>query len=363
MIASKKFWIGFALSAILLVVFFVTLDKDRLFDALTQANYLYLIPGVGLYLISVLFRTIRWRVLLLHMKPIGIGRLYPVVVVGYMANNLLPVRLGELVRSYYVSEREGISKTSALVTIFIERILDALTLLFFIAVVAVFVPLSGQAAGLAEVFGSRTGLTPTLIVIALSLPFLITFVALVLFAIFPDRVSTFSLTIIRPLPDRFEATIHDLVAMFLQGLIPLRNPRTLAMLFLLSLPIWLFETGLFVFTAMAFNLHTTFASAGDLILAMLSVTAIANIGSSIPAAPGGIGLFELIARETLVLLPLATIDRSVAGAFAFVVHMALLIPMIGLGQVFLWIEHLSLGRLSKAGQSDAASPNVVAQGD
>ena len=81
------------------------------------------------------------------------------------------------------------------------------------------------------------------------------------------------------------------------------------------------------------------------------VTAIANIGSSIPAAPGGLGLFELVARETLVLLPLAAVDRAAAGAYVAVVHAALLMPMIVMGQAFLWVQHVSLGSLSLAGRS------------
>jgi uncharacterized membrane protein YbhN (UPF0104 family) len=115
-------------------------------------------------------------------------------------------------------------------------------------------------------------------------------------------------------------------------------------------------------TAFAFGLHNVYQSFGDLVIAMLLVTAIANIGSSVPAAPGGVGLFELIARETLVLLPLAVVDRSVAGAFAAVVHAALLIPMIAMGQVFLWSAHLSLTRLSRAGSEDQAKTRVISQG-
>ena len=82
---------------------------------------------------------------------------------------------------------------------------------------------------------------------------------------------------------------------------------------------------------------------------MVLVMSIANLGSSVPSAPGGIGLFELVARETLVLIPLAVVDRSIAGAYVTVVHVALLLPMIILGQLFLWTQHLSLGALfSKA---------------
>ena len=93
---------------------------------------------------------------------------------------------------------------------------------------------------------------------------------------------------------------------------------------------------------------------------MVLVTAITNIGSAIPAAPGGLGLFEIIARETLVLGPLAAVERSVAAGYALVVHAALLLPMIVLGQAILWAGHISLGRLSRqeggGGPSGRAEP-------
>lgn len=346
-------WIGLAISVAFLALFLGTIDLGRMFDALADANYWWLIPGVGLYLTSVLFRTFRWQVLLRHMKPIPARRLYPVVVVGYMANNLLPMRLGELVRSYYVGEREGISKASALMTIFIERILDALTLLFFIAAIAIFVPV----AGLAEAFGDKTGVPWPLLVVAVSAPFVVAFSALMLFALYPAKTREFALSLIKPLPERFESSLQNLIDLFLQGLIPLRSPKTLAQLFVLSIPIWLFETGLFISVGFAFGLDDAFDNLGEMAVASVLVTSIANIGSSIPAAPGGIGLFELIARETLVQIPLASIDRSVAAGFAAVVHMSLLLPMIVLGQVFLWAEHLSLRNLSRAGQRASARSN------
>lgn len=359
MVGSKKFWVGIIFSALLLALFLLTGEPTRMLKALVQANYIFLIPGIGLYLVSVLFRTLRWRILLHHIKPIGIKRLYPVVVVGYMANNLLPMRLGEIVRSYYVGEREGISKTSALVTIFIERILDALTLLFFISIIVPFVSLTG----LVKAFGETSGIAGPLLVAALTVPFITAFAVLVLFAAFPARARAFALAIARPLPTRFEQTLHHLIDMFLQGLIPLRSPGTLALLFLVSIPIWLLETSLFIFTGFAFGLQNVYQNLVDMSVAMILVTSIANIGSSIPAAPGGIGLFEWITRESLTLLPLQPVDRAVAGAFAAVVHAALLIPMIVLGQIFLWTAHLSLRKLSQRGQDGESEPVAIAQSE
>ena len=315
-------------------------------DALAGANYVYLVPGVAAYLVSVLFRTVRWRVLLSHLSQVRVARLYPVVVVGYMANNLLPLRLGELVRSYHVGEREGLSKTSALATIMVERVLDALTLLFFILAIALFVPLSG----LAESLGERTGVPWPLVAAAFSAPFVLVFCLMVLLASYPARTRAAIDAGLGLLPDRLGTRVRELVRMFLEGFIPLRSTGTLGLLFALSLPIWLLESLLFFFVGFSFGLDGVFDNLAQLAAMAVLVTAVANIGSSVPAAPGGIGLFELIARETLVLLPLATIDRAVAAGFATVVHAALLLPMIVLGQIFLWSEHVSLGGLFNAGR-------------
>ncbi len=342
----KKYWFGLGLSVVLLTLFVTTLDMGELLKALGDANYVFVAPAVALYLVSILFRTLRWQALLRHMRRVSVTRLYPVVVVGYMANNLLPMRLGELVRSYYVSEREGVSKTSALVTIVIERLLDALTLLFFISVIAVFVPL----VGLAEAFGERSGVFWPLLVAALTLPFLGTFTVLLLVASAPVKATTIATALTKPLPDALELRLLQMFRMFLDGLKTLASPFELVRLFLMSMPIWLFEAGLFFLIGYSFGLDKLYESPLEMAVAMVLVTAIANIGSSVPAAPGGVGLFEIVARETLVLLPLAAVDRSLAGGYVAVVHGALLLPMIVLGQIFLWAQNLSLGGLSRAGR-------------
>ncbi|HAL47317.1 MAG: flippase-like domain-containing protein [SAR202 cluster bacterium] len=344
---SMKFWLGIGISAGLLVLFLFTVNFRDMLDALADANYWYLMPAAGLYLVSTWFRTLRWTVLLHHMKPVQTRRLFPVVVVGYMANNLLPMRLGELVRSYYVSEREGISKASALVTIVIERVFDALVLLAFIAIIAAFVPLTG----LTRSFADQSGIPAAVLVAAGSLPFLGAFGMLVLFATAPTRTQALLVRLAAPLPLRLREVFAGLVTMFLHGLAPLRSPQMLAKLFILSVPIWLAEAAVFFLMGYPFGFHHVFGNAWDMGVTMVLVTAVTNIGSSVPAAPGGLGLFEIITRETLVLGPLGVVDRSVAAGYAVVLHAVILAPMIVLGQVFLWVGNISLGKLSSKGQA------------
>ena len=362
MATNLKFWAGIAISAALLALFLLTSGKrGGMLDALSDANYWFLVPAVAAYLVSIYFRALRWTVLLRHLKPVTTRRLYPVVVVGYMANNLLPMRLGELVRSYYLGEREGISKTSALATIFVERLFDALVLLLFIAVIMVFVPLTG----LANSFSDQYGLPWPALAALVSVPFLGAFASGVILAVYPARAEAALRWLVRPLPQRFQVMSTDLTLKVLEGLASLRDPKLLSTLFLLSLPVWFLEAAVFFILGFPFGLDDAHANLGAMAVTMVLVTAISNIGSSVPAAPGGLGLFEIIARETLVLGPLATIDRSVAAGYALVVHATLLLPMIVLGQVILWAGHISLGRLSRqepggvapSGRTEPAGPS------
>ena len=356
MLKGNRLWIGLAVSVATLTLFLLTVDLGRMADALTQANYIYLIPGLAFYLMSVLIRTRRWQTLLAHMRVVSLFRLYPVVVIGYMANNLLPMRLGELVRSYYVGEREGISKTAALATIIVERVLDALTLLVFIVALAIFVPLGGLVEG----FQEQLGVAWPLLVAIVTVPFIGLFGALLLLARYPDQSGRFIQGILRLLPTGLGRLIWTLVDLFIHGLASLKSTRSLIGLLLVSAPIWILEAGLFFMIGLSFDLHHVFDSLAAMAVAMVLVTAIANIGSSIPAAPGGIGLFELVAREALVLVPLATVDRAVAGAYVAVVHAVLLLSMIVLGQVFLWNENISLRSLWRSGARREPSENPMA---
>ncbi len=341
-----KYWIGIGISVALLALFALTVDVGRMLDALGGANYWYVAPAVAAYLASVWIRSMRWAVMLRHFRPVTTRRLYPVVTIGYMANNLLPMRLGEMVRAYYVGEREGINKASALASVFAERVFDALTLLFIIAVVSLFAPLSS----LTQAFGDQLGVPAWVIVALFTAPFFGAFGAMMLLALYPSRSRALFALLARPLPRRAREALDSLVGMLLDALTPLRSPRKLAALFGLSLPIWLSEAVVFWLIGLQFGIEEAHAGALQMAANMALVMALANIGGSLPAAPGGIGIFELVAREALVYGPLATVDRSVAAGFAVVSHAVILLPMIILGQIFLWMANLSLRRLSREGR-------------
>src|SRR5436190_22601264 len=122
MLRDKKFWLGLAVSLVFLGLVFWGQNPAQIWGALQQANYAALLPALVFYFLGVGVRTVRWQVLLRPILPqTRFLQLFEVVVIGYMANDILPARLGEVVRAYVLSRRERITKSATLGTIVVER--------------------------------------------------------------------------------------------------------------------------------------------------------------------------------------------------------------------------------------------------
>ena len=72
-----KYWIGLGISVVLLAVFVLTVDVGGMLDALSEAEYAYVVPAAAMYLVSLFFRSLRWRLLLMHMKRVPVGAAVP----------------------------------------------------------------------------------------------------------------------------------------------------------------------------------------------------------------------------------------------------------------------------------------------
>ena len=134
------FWLGIAVSAFFLLWALQGLDLQQVAAYLQQGQYLWLIPSVAVYFLAVLVRTWRWDYLLRPLQRIPLRRLFPVVVIGYMGNNIFPFRIGELLRAYVLKRNEEVNISSSLATIVVERIFDGLTMLLFVFIALPTVP-------------------------------------------------------------------------------------------------------------------------------------------------------------------------------------------------------------------------------
>ena len=334
-----RFWFGLAASAGFLAVLVYRADLGELQESLRSANYIYVAPAIALYFGALYFRALRWRYLLSPMGSFKVARLYPVVVIGYMVNNVAPARLGELARSYLLSRREDCSASAALATVTIERVFDGLTLLAFAALAAPWL----LALGLFQGYGDISQSTAAGLAAATVCLFAVGLLVLTLLArqTSGHPVIDFGLRLVPGA--RGKERVQNLLNAFIQGLGVLNSPRKHLALLLLSLPVWLLEGSMYYLVGYSFGLDEYFSSIGRLILVALLVTATSNLVGALPTSIGGIGPFELVAQQTLVSLG---VGASLAGAYGAFLHLAALwlpVNLVGLG--LLWHHSLSFGGL------------------
>lgn len=343
--------VGSAAMLALFIVFFV--DFDKIGGVLSDANYAFVAPAVALYFVAVYFRTVRWRFLLRPLMGRPKRGVFPVVVVGYAANNLIPVRIGEVLRSYYLSMREGVSAAGAFGTIAVERASDVLALLFFLALAWIVLPVGGTFEKIAE---QTPGGAPVLAIAAL-LPFVIVAATVASISLLSsDAVTRVIERALSPLPALLRLRAISMAARLLMGLTVIKTPSGLAKVFLLSLPVWAAEAAMYYLIALGFDVRLAGTSHVEFVALLLLFTSAANLAGIIPSSAGSWGPFDLFGAAALVA---AGVPNGVASAYALTVHVALWVPPTILGLALLIADGSSLGRLMRSARSaDTKKPRL-----
>lgn len=328
---SWRTWLGFLISIVFLFLALRGQDFALIWDSLRNADYFWILPALLVYFIGVGLRAFRWDYLLRSMARISPLKLFPIVVIGYMANNILPLRAGELVRAYALSARHGIRKSASLATIAVERVFDGLTMLIFFSVASLSIALTGDLRSVLYVaILLFTGVTLGLLVVVF-LPGL------------RDRLITRILT---TLPDRASARLGPMAQAFIAGLGILRRGGDLVNVAAASLGAWLLEAGMYYLIAQGFDLNIS-------PLAILLVTAVANLATLIPSSPGYVGAFEY--GVVLVMSGALGYGRELSLSYAVVVHATLYLPVTVLGLIFWWRESLSWAEMRTAPARERAA--------
>jgi glycosyltransferase 2 family protein len=330
--SSWRVWLGFGISLIFIYFALRGQDFNLIVESLRGASYIWLIPALIAYFAGVAVRSFRWSYLLRPIQNIGPIRLFPIVAIGYMGNNVLPLRAGEVVRSYALSARFRIRKTGALATIAVERIFDGLTMVLFMMVASLSIALTTD---LRNLFMVATGLF-----IALS-------AMLIIMVFAPDLRTRLIALAVGLLPDRFGSRVERMAGSFIEGLGILRRRQDLLVVAFTSVLAWSLEASMYYFIAEGFNLDLSPS-------AILMVTAVANLATLIPSSPGYVGPFE--AGVMLVLVGALSIQREAALSYAVIVHAALYFPITLVGFFFWWRESLSWKQIREAEESTAHAP-------
>ncbi len=302
---------------------------------LWKGHYGWLIPATLLLLMIYGARALFWRQTLSVTRKVAYPSLYSSIVVGFMANSILPFRAGEMVRALYARKLEDLPLPLLLSTILIERLFDLVSLSLLLFLYLVF---GGQGVGGKGIWiiGGTAGLFLGLVALVYG--------RLVVVKIL-DR-TLLPLTRGHRLAKKLVKTAEQA----LHGLSSITSPTLLLRLFLTSLAIWALSLLATWFTLITFDITQ---SPVRVTLAFLVFT---NLAMLIPSSPGGIGVFQLAAVYALSPFHVPA-DRAVALSL---VNQGLFISVTGiLGYIFVSRSHVSLTSM----QSQALEMEASEEGE
>jgi len=124
--------LGLAVGVVLLWLAFARTDITGLGRRLSQVQIPWLLLAIACYWAALAIRSWRWRIILSPVRRLPFLQVYHGLIVGYAANNVLPARLGELLRADYLGRRSGVSRLSIIGTIVVERLFDVIVFVGFI---------------------------------------------------------------------------------------------------------------------------------------------------------------------------------------------------------------------------------------
>lgn len=298
---------GLGVSAVFLALAARHQEWGQFTQAVRQVSPGFLVLAACLTTGSYLLRGWRWQRLFPPPDVPTLGETFSAMLVGYAANNVLPARAGEVLRSHLLGRRLRISRARVLATVVLERAFDALSLVALFALAA---PLLGHRLSHGrEVLGLG-------VVLAVFLGGMF-----ILWRRHHGRGTG------ETAPPDEPTFLGSRLRQFAHGFESLGSIRAAASLMGLSLVIWMIDTTSFWATMCAFpQVHVPWGAA-------LSASVFGNLGTLIPAGPAGVGTFELAVRE--VVTPWG-IDATTALAMAVVIHLLQFTLTTGAGAVA-WI--------------------------
>lgn len=328
----------YLLSTIIGVTFlwlaFRTVDISAVWNYTQEMTWGWIPPFIFITAIAHFFRAERWR-LLIERDNIKVGRstLYGGVLFGYLMNYIIP-RLGEVSRCVYVSKKEKHSVAELIGTVVLERIVDLLFLILFIAFL--FFYMMNDMDLLRSLFGTGN-IDYILSLYSWKSLLLLLLFSGVLFLLYKVGISFLSkMSNGDKWYNQYFLKLHKYLTIFITGLISITRMKQWGYFMVLSLGIW------FSYILMAYiPLHMfDMVSRFDIsILDSAILTVISAIGVTLPS-PGAIGTYHWFTKQALVVL--FNVDEVTALAFAFVTHAFMLLVVVFITPVTIAVNNFLL---------------------
>jgi len=327
--ADLKFWGGLAVSAFFMALLFRKINFSQLAVALGSVDARFIALAVLFTFFSYFLRAVRWRYLLISEKKIPLSSLYPATIIGYMANNLLPARLGEFVRAYVLAKREKLDTPLVFASLVIDRIFDGFTVLamLLITLFTVHLPAGMEHAASALKAG---GVTMFLLYCGV-----LTF--LLLLKLRTMRTLSLVQSVLKPFPARIAESVIPLLGSFIGGIRLSSHGRHSAAILLTSVLIWVFAVLPVDMTLRSFGIDLPITA--SMFIMVLLVFAV-----MVPAAPGFIGTYHY---ACVMGLSVFGISEATSLSIALIIHGTGFFPVIIAGLYHLWSNKISLRDIQK----------------
>jgi uncharacterized protein (TIRG00374 family) len=295
--ADPRLILRIAASLALIAFLLWRIDLGQAAEALREADYIYVIPGLALFGVAKLLVTQRWRLMMSEFAAPPLSPMFGVLLVSNLANNILPMRLGDLIRVQVPAQRYGTSRARLAATVFAtESLLDGLAFAVIGLIGLALIDLQGFPT---EVFWGLLGLVVGGLLAVIPLSHLR----------LNDGWECRGLW--AKLPDRAQSMLETSMPHFIDGLAVFRTMRLALPAIALSFAIWFLEVAMFVLFGRAFGITLSLP-------AWMLIMVSANVISALPITPSNVGAYELAITELTIALG---VDPGTAAAFAIATHM------------------------------------------
>lgn len=322
----KRWWtflVGLLISAVALYLAFRTTNWAEVVGAFSSLRYEYVILSLVVVIISDIMRGMRWSMLVQGRLSLLDG--FWLFNVGYLFNNVLPARLGEFARAILGGRRPGVTFTSALSSIVVERLFDLISVVILVCIGLVALPLPEWATTSGTIVGGAA---------------LAGVIALALAARYPTPALKVGGWVLALIPGISRERVDAFLSPFVDGLGAVSDLRNFGIGFGMSLACWAVSG----FSAWLLML----AFWPDVPIAVTAfVLGVAGLGVAVPAAPASVGTFQ---AAVIAACLAAKYDLSTSQSFSIVLHLSSFVPTCLLGFAGLLREGVSFGQVARQAQ-------------
>ena len=290
-------------------------DLSESLRALGTVRPGWLVAATLVYLSSFPVRALRWRLVLRVQKPLRVKELMAAVFVGYMANNVLPARAGEVYRAHFLGRRAGISRSGVAASIVVERTFDGLMLVG--AILFVFFAFPGE-----DYLGGAA--------LAAGLVFLALATGILFYGLKADQAQRALRRGLERLPRTIRGHLVGRLDSFLHGIRGISTAGELVEAGAYTVLVWALDACAVALVVVSFGL--TLPPVGYIL-----VFALVALSTTLPSGPGFVGPFQY---AFVLSLGTFAVSRETALAVSVVAQLSLLGSVTLIGLALLWREQL-----------------------